>query len=137
LPVDMEHLRRSCDALISNASDDSSRTGNQPVISLAVHDRADALHISYTDNSLGFENLGVLADKLEESVRKKGLDRGLPLALAFGLFYPLLNMDIKLKRGQWVRIFPEYLELEGTCEEGFGLRWTFIYGSGDPWKTAL
>lgn len=128
LPFDLEYLKRACEALIDNAKRHLPH-GEALKASLQVKDTCNSIIITYADNSTGFASIKELGNAIGGSMQKRGLDRGLPLALAFGLHFPLTCLQVKISDGAWVQIYPDEKEIERTHSSGFGVRWVFPYQS--------
>ena len=99
------------------------------VCSLAGLHHGKAITITYRDSSKGFADLPDLAGAVRKSIEQEGLDRGLPLALSFGFYFPLESLEVKLGRS-WQQLYPADVPQEQDDVVGFGVRWRFPLGDG-------
>jgi hypothetical protein len=146
LPFDLAHFRRAVEALTDNAI---TPNGDRAAIRLNSGWDGKHLSIEYVDKSLGFEKFDnpidstaidrstarsnqavegeqrIFADSIIKSIRERGLNRGLPLALTFPFFYPVHKLECLIS-GRWIELFPNARREGGACSEWrFGVRWIF------------
>jgi hypothetical protein len=130
LPFDIEYFRRILGALKHNATKVRNLPlGQKTLVSLRVQESLRELVITYQDNTIGFPTLGNLADAVSQSLKKPkgGINRGLPMALAFGLHFPLSRLEVKWNDGTWFELFPgRQTTSDVESRGGFGIRWTFL-----------
>lgn len=146
LPFDLAHFRRAVEALTDNAV--ISNGEHSP---LRLNSNWDGKHLSieYVDKSMGFEKFDnptvtsandknsaqsdqtvveeqkIFSNSIIKSIRDRGVNRGLPLALTFPFFYPVYKMECLIS-GNWVELFPNARVKGEQCSEWrFGIRWTF------------
>jgi hypothetical protein len=122
LPFDLAHLRRAVEAL----------SINRPEARFSVNAEWDGqvLTVTYADSSEGFVDVGALGAAVVESLREKGLNRGLPLALSFPFYYAVRFVDVLLGVSGskiWHRLFPANEACPGSQNsvDGYGVRWSF------------
>jgi hypothetical protein len=130
VPFDVQFLRRACEALIDNAKRHPGVSGREPSISMQVEDSSKYLTITYRDDSSGFESEDTFKGAIDRSIAENGthaLDRGVPLALAFGFHFPLTSLEVKFNYGGWLQIYPTHSKSTEEAAGGFGVRWKFQY----------
>jgi hypothetical protein len=140
LPFDLSHLRRVIEALTDNANSPGAPQAN---IRLSSHWDGDYLSVEYLDNSAGFDSFNqlvnnssdainankgeqkIFVDSVIKSIKERGLNRGLPLALTFPFMYPIRKLEC-LIIDQWYELFPQ-MSVEKALSQGwrFGVRWSF------------